>query len=67
MKEEEHLGATRTPTQSRNAYLRRNAAKDINLPEFMRATRATVMPVVSAAGDTGPPLLVFRGARLPFR
>ena len=39
----------------------------MHLLEFIRATRAAVMLVVSAKGDAGPLLFAFRGNRLPFR
>jgi len=49
-------------------YLRRERhQRDIIIPEFVSSSRATVMAVVSAAGDTAPPLFVFKGARLPYR
>ena len=37
------------------------------MPEFVRASRITVVPVISAAGETGTPLFVFKGKRMPYR
>lgn len=37
------------------------------MPEFVRTSRATVMAIMNARGDTGPPLFVFKGARPPYR
>ena len=51
----------------RYRYLRRGGTDNIHLPEFVRSSRTTVLPVVSAADDSGQPLFVFRGKRLPFR
>ena len=48
-------------------FLRRSGTHEMRLPEFVRTSRTTVMPVVSASGESGPPLFVFRGKRLPFR
>jgi len=42
-------------------YMRRRGPRDIVIPEFVAASRATLMATVSAAGDTGPPLFIFKG------
>ena len=55
-------GATR-----QRRYMRRTGAGEMRVPEFVRTSRATVMPVVSADGEQGPPLFVFKGKRLPYR
>ena len=48
-------------------YMRRNGSREARVPEFVRANRVTTMPVISARGDTGPPLFVLQGKRLPYR
>eukprot|EP00171_Calliarthron_tuberculosum_P023503 IDg23503t1 len=48
-------------------YMRRTGAHDIKLPDFICSGRTTLMPVVSAAGSSGPPLFVFTGSHLPYR
>eukprot|EP00171_Calliarthron_tuberculosum_P005712 IDg5712t1 len=54
-------------SSSRRRYMSRNGTGDALLAEFARTSRATMLPVVSAAGDAGPPLFVFKGSRAPFR
>lgn len=51
----------------RRRYLRRRGELDLKLPDFVRTGRTSLMPVVSAAGDVGPPLFVFKGTSLPYR
>lgn len=46
---------------------RKQGDRDLKRPEMHRANRVTLMPVVSADGDTGPPLFVFKGVQLPYR
>lgn len=47
--------------------MRRDGYRSLKLPEFVRASRMTLMSVVSAASDSGPPLFVFKGKTLPYR
>lgn len=44
-------------------YMLRSDCRDKRLPEFVRASRVTMLSCVSAAGDTAPPLFVFKGER----
>lgn len=46
---------------------RKHGGRDYKLPAFVRTNRVTLMPVVSASGDTGPPLFVFKGKLLLYR
>ena len=57
---------TKGETRQRR-YVRRRGTREMRVPEFVRTSRATVMPVVSADGQQGPPLFIFKGKRLPFR
>ena len=41
---------------------RRNSDSDVQVPEFIRTSRATVMAVINGAGDSAPPLFVFKGS-----
>ena len=47
--------------------MRRGGAQEMRVAEFTRTARATLMPAISAAGEMGPPLFVFRGLHLPYR
>ena len=48
-------------------YIRRGGACEHRVPDFDHASRVTVLPVVSASGETGPPLFVFKGKCIPYR
>eukprot|EP00171_Calliarthron_tuberculosum_P001518 IDg1518t1 len=52
---------------SRRRFLTRGGSGDLRLPDLGSLHRSTMMPVVSAAGETGPTLFVFKGCSLPFR
>ena len=45
----------------------RSGCRDICMPEFRNLHRVTIMPVISASGETAPPLFLFKGLRLPYR
>ncbi len=48
-------------------FLRRGGIGDAKVAHFANVKRSTMMPVVSAAGDAGPVLFVFKGKSLPYR
>eukprot|EP00171_Calliarthron_tuberculosum_P002526 IDg2526t1 len=48
-------------------YLTRQGGSDMRVADFKQLHRITMMPVVSAAGDYGPTLFVFKGRALPYR
>lgn len=48
-------------------FMRRGSPKDARIAEFVNAHRMTMMLSISAAGDIGPVLYVFDGARMPYR
>lgn len=48
-------------------FLRRYSKNDFQLPNFTYNNRLTMLPVVSAAGETGPLLFIFKGVWLPHR
>lgn len=52
---------------STRGYLCRNCTDDVVLPEWVLESRITLLPVVRAKGDTGPPLLIFDGSKRPYR
>lgn len=52
---------------SSRRYLTRGGGGDMRTAEFAAISRITMMPVISAAGDSGPTLFVFKGTRLPYR
>ena len=37
------------------------------MAKFKRTDRPTLLASISVAGDTGPPIFIFEGNRLPFR
>lgn len=45
----------------------RHGDGDLKLPEFARSERVTRIAVVSAAGNSGPPIFVFKGVHLSYR
>lgn len=47
--------------------MRRDGIKDLKVPQFLNTHRVTMMASISAAGNSGPPLFVFKGKKLPFR
>ena len=47
-------------------FTRQNASTDVKLEEFIRTSRMTMMPCVSASGECAPPLFVFKGRRVPY-
>ena len=47
--------------------LRRDDTMDTQLADWSNTARTTLMAVVSASGDTGPPLFVFNGKNIPYR
>lgn len=51
----------------RRCIVRRNGARDIRTPEWVRTNRSTLMPIVNADGDAAPPLFVFKRKRLTYR
>lgn len=46
---------------------RESGGGDLVIPDFENTNRVTVMAAVSAAGDVGPVLFVFKGTCLPWR
>lgn len=48
-------------------YTRRSTNGDIQAPNFSYLGRVTVLPSVSATGDMGPSLFIFKGTYLPYR
>eukprot|EP00171_Calliarthron_tuberculosum_P002273 IDg2273t1 len=48
-------------------FLDRRGAQDLKIAEFRRTHRVTMMPVISAAGQCGPTLFIFKGQRMPYR
>eukprot|EP00171_Calliarthron_tuberculosum_P002656 IDg2656t1 len=48
-------------------YLRRDGIREAKVAHFANVSRSTMMPVVSAAGEAGPALFVFKGSDLPYR
>lgn len=52
---------------SSRRYTTRSRTGDMRVPDFASTHRTTMMPVVSAAGETGPVLFVFKGSALPYR
>ena len=53
------------PSHSKRKIYQRPA--DVQVLGFVNASRATLMAVINAEGETGPPLFVFKGVRLPYR
>ena len=47
--------------------LRRGGAMDTQHADWSNTARTTLMSVVSASGDTGPPLPLFNGKKIPYR
>ena len=47
-------------------FMRQDMKKDAKMEEFRRTGRITLMPVISAAGDVGLILFVFKGTRMPY-
>eukprot|EP00171_Calliarthron_tuberculosum_P004807 IDg4807t1 len=54
-------------SRARRYLTRQSGGRDMRVGEFVRQQRTTVMPVVSAEGDIGPTLFVFKGTTLPYR
>lgn len=46
---------------------RRGSGRDAKTVKFVRTSRMTMMPIVSAAGSAGPVLYVFKGTQMPYR
>ena len=47
--------------------LPRRGVRDIRLSSFKYLNRVTMMPVINAFGQSGPPLFVFKGTKMPYR
>ena len=60
-------GKDTTCMTSAKRLLPRYSGQDICMQEFKNVPRVTMLPVISADGQTGPPLFVFKGLRLPYR
>lgn len=60
-------GIDTTGASRRKRFTRRNGASDYRLADFSRCSRASMLACISASGQAGPPLFVFKGAKLPFR
>lgn len=54
-------------SKSTHLYPKIKASGDVQVPEFLRASLATVMAVINGHGSKGPPLFVFKGASMPYR
>lgn len=52
---------------SSRAYVTRGSTADAKIGNFLNSNRVTMLPAVSAAGQTAPPFFVFKGARVPYR
>ena len=52
--------------ENSRVYVTRAGARDAKIGHFINATRVTMVPAVSAFGDTAPPLFVFNGRQLPY-
>ena len=48
-------------------YMPRRGSRDIRRADIADLAPITMMPVISAAGEHGPPLLVFKVTRIPYR
>ena len=48
-------------------YMRRCGTRTMRVPEFVRTSRATVLPVLRAERQAIPPFYVFKGSCLPYR
>ena len=48
-------------------FMRRNGSREARVPDLTRSGRVTIMPFISAIGERGPPLFVFKGRRISFR
>lgn len=46
--------------------MRSRGATDFQLPDFVRTSRWTLIPVVNALGDVGLPLFVLKGKQIPY-
>lgn len=56
-----------TGRSKNRGYLYRRSKRDMKVSEFKNAYSVTMMPAVSAAGDFGLTLFVFKGKRLPYQ
>ena len=45
----------------------RSVCRDLCMPEFRNRHRVTIMPVLSASGETAPAIFMFKVLRLPYR
>lgn len=61
------LGTDVSGNKKVRRYATRGTQLDMRVPDFVRTSRATLLPVINAAGDTGPPLFVLKEAALPYR
>ena len=49
------------------AYVTRSGAHDAKMGQFANGNRFTMLPAVSATGDTAPPLFIFKRCKMPYR
>ena len=47
-------------------FLRRHGASDAQLASFSHTSRITLLPSISAAGDIGSTLFIFKGSKQPY-
>ena len=47
--------------------MQRRGIRDMRIPSFKHRNRVKMMPVISANGQAGPLLFVFKGNKLPYR
>lgn len=52
---------------SSRRFMDRRGVQDLKIAEFRRTHRVTMLPVISAAGQNGPTLFIFKGRRMPYR
>lgn len=52
---------------SSRRFLDRRGSQDLKIAEFRRTHRVTMLPVISAAGQLGPTLFIFKGQNMPYR
>lgn len=48
-------------------FLQRGAHSGLRLTDFWNSNRVTFIPCISAEGDVGQALFVFKGTKLPYR
>lgn len=60
-------GRDSTGATKERKFVRRKEGSDFKTASFKNTHRVTVMPCVSAGGEIGPTLYVFKGQKMPYR